>query len=358
MRGVAFPMSPRTARTPLFAALAWVVVGAASASAMDWVTVGSPGNPPDDEVACQAGTTLHCRANIGAVSYRFRIARQEVTNAEYAAFLNAVADADPLGLFNANMQVVGDITRTGTSGSFVYTVTPGRESWPVRYTDWYRALRFANWLHNGEPTGPQGASTTEDGAYTLLGVNDPDVQRNPGALFWLPTEDEWYKAAFYDPSIPGYWDYSTGSDVPPVGEPPPGGANSANYCPTDFTQGGPASCLPGVSMGPNQPTDVGAYAAATSPWGTFDQTGNVWEWLEDTVQTSPQQTACIRGSFFARGPADAASFARSNSVKLCAGCSGIGFRMARRAPKKNCGLGFEAAPAVWLVLRLRRRRRG
>lgn len=257
---------------------------AAPGAAIEWVVVGDPGNPADDEVACQAGTTLFCRANIGAVPYEFAIAKHEVTNQEYVAFPNAVADSDPHGLFNPFMQnpsnpslPPGEIIRTGSSGSYVYSIVAGNELHPVRFIDYFRALRFANWLHNGELVGPQGPTTTEDGAYTLLDANPPEVARNPSARFWLPSEDEWYKAAFYDPIIGDYWDYATGSDDPPVGEPPPGDANSANFCPLPWTLGGPADCLPGVSMGPNVPIDVGSYENAPGPWGTLDQAGNVWE---------------------------------------------------------------------------------
>lgn len=64
---------------------------------------------------------------------------------------------------------------------------------------YFDALRFVNWLHNG-----QGDGDTETGAYTLLGgtptPSNELVGRNPGAQIFLPTDAEWYKAAFYDTS--------------------------------------------------------------------------------------------------------------------------------------------------------------
>jgi hypothetical protein len=71
-----------------------------------------------------------------------------------------------------------------------------------------------NWLHNG-----QGSGSTETGAYTLSG-NTGIITKNVGATVWLPSEDEWYKAAYYDPT-PGasgnnYWLYPTQSDTAPT----------------------------------------------------------------------------------------------------------------------------------------------
>jgi formylglycine-generating enzyme required for sulfatase activity len=68
---------------------------------------------------------------------------------------------------------------------------------PVNYVSWYDAARFTNWLHNG-----QGAGSTETGAYTLSG-NTGIITKNVGATVWLPSEDEWCKAAYYQPSGAG-----------------------------------------------------------------------------------------------------------------------------------------------------------
>ena len=71
----------------------------------------------------------------------------------------------------------------------------------MSYVSCFDALRFANWLHNG-----QGSSDTENGAYTLLGgtpmpTNGASVTRKPAATLVLPSEDEWYKAAYFDPAL-------------------------------------------------------------------------------------------------------------------------------------------------------------
>ncbi len=78
-----------------------------------------------------------------------------------------------------------------------------------------------------------------------------------------PSENEWYKGAYYEPTGSSYFDYPTASNTAPIAEAPPGGSNSANYWP---------------AVG--DLTDVGAYISSDSPYGTFDQGGNVWEWNE------------------------------------------------------------------------------
>src|SRR5262245_5025257 len=163
-------------RTQDFARLAVLLVvlaafaTAASAVTIPTVTVGSAGNIADKEVMIDETT------DYGSVAYNYRIGTTEVTNAQYAAFLNAVAATDTYGLYNASMEseTWGGITRTGSSGSYSYSVKADAGSYtyadkPVVYVSWYDSLRFANWLHNGQPSGAQDASTTEDGAYTFSG---------------------------------------------------------------------------------------------------------------------------------------------------------------------------------------------
>ena len=111
----------------------------------------------------------------------YRIAKFEVSNAEYAVFLNAVAATDTNALYHTSMGVVfGGITRSGSSGSYSYSAIAGREDMPVNFVSFWDATRFANWLHNGQPTGAQGNSTTEDGAYTLTptGMANNTIARN------------------------------------------------------------------------------------------------------------------------------------------------------------------------------------
>jgi formylglycine-generating enzyme required for sulfatase activity len=175
---------------------------AAYAVTIDTVRVGNPGNPADTGFAFGY-------YNIGAVGYSFKIGKTEVTNAQYAEFLNAVAATDTYNLYNTNMgsDTTGGIVRSGPTGSFTYAVKAPAlngaytyDNKPVVWVSFSDAMRFANWLHNGQPTGLQSASTTEDGAYTLNGATTraalAPVTRDAAAHWWLPSQDEWYKAAF------------------------------------------------------------------------------------------------------------------------------------------------------------------
>ena len=75
---------------------------------------------------------------------------------------------------------------------------------PITFVSWFDAARFCNWLHNGQPSGAQNAATTEDGAYTLNGATSGvAISKNATAKVWIPSENEWYKAAYYDPTKGG-----------------------------------------------------------------------------------------------------------------------------------------------------------
>ncbi|MFN9971722.1 MAG: PEP-CTERM sorting domain-containing protein, partial [Phycisphaerae bacterium] len=90
----------------------------------------------------------------------------------------------------------GGITRSGSSGSYTYATVSGRANNPVNFVSVWDATRFANWWHNGQPTGAQDNSTTEDGAYTLTagGITANTVTRNAGWQWALTSENEWYRA--------------------------------------------------------------------------------------------------------------------------------------------------------------------
>ena len=232
---------------------------ATSASAgvtFEWVHVGNPGNAAD--------TT-----GFGAVSDSYRISKYEVTNAQYAEFLSTVASTtDPHGLFNTSMAITKQDRGGGISS---YEANVGFEARPVGYISFLDAMRFVNWLENGQGTGG-----TESGVYSI--VNGLAETRTNGAHYFIPSEDEWYKAAYHDPGAAGtYWDYPTRSNVLPNGEVPPGSANGAN-----------------VASAVGDSTDVGAYPNSSSPYGTFDQAGNVWEWQEN--QAAGATSRVLRGA--------------------------------------------------------------
>ncbi len=232
---------------------------------VDTVTVGNPGNQDD---------VPQGDVQFGSVAGTYRIGKFEVTVAQYASFLNAKAATDPYELFNENMEIIRD----GDDGRYTYTVEAGKANRPIRFIEPLNGFRFCNWLHNGGQNGD-----TETGAYKFTDLLTPGV-RTPGAKFFLPSENEWYKAAYYDPTKAGgggYWRFATRSDEV-VGAPAPGGAGTANFDAVNRDDGGT--------------TDVGAYKSSASYYGTFDQTGNVWEWLEP-ASTTPETSGRRSGSW-------------------------------------------------------------
>jgi formylglycine-generating enzyme required for sulfatase activity len=153
---------------------------------------------------------------------------------------------------------------------------------PVNYVSVWDAARFANWLNNGQPTGAQGPTTTESGAYVNVG-NQATFARAPGAKFFIPTQDEWYKAAYHNKSAglaASYFNYPTISNTAPVNTLPDPG-NQANFY--DYYGTGNKDETIGH---PYYRTNVGDFVNSASPYGTFDQGGNVWEWNETAVTGS------------------------------------------------------------------------
>ncbi len=260
----------------------------ATATGLEFVAVGDLYNSPDD--------TGH-----GGVNYGYRIGKYEVTNAQYAEFLNAVASTDTHGLYNPDMASgwadTGGIVRSGAVGSLAYSARPGRENLPVNYVSFWDACRFANWLHNDQPSGQQDVGTTESGAYDLNGVASPEgmgIVRNADAAIFLPSEDEWYKAAYYSPALNGglggYFDYPTGTDATPsntLTSPDPG--NNANF--NDYGYSDPVAPFT---------TPVGEFENSQSPYGTFDQGGNISEWSE--LVPDVFGASCTRGGSWSNGP--------------------------------------------------------
>ncbi len=236
-----------------------------------------------------AGNAADPTTGYGAVGYDYGIGKTEVTLNQYTAFLNAVGATDTYGLYNFNMgadPLSRGISRSGVSGSYRYSVI-GSGLRPVTWVKWYDSARFANWLHNGQPVGLQAAGTTETGAYTLTG-NSGLITRNSGWLYSLPSEDEWYKAAYHQPvSLGGdsdnYWLYPTRSNVQPNSwNGSNSDPNSANYLFDDGVANGVNDGYATGGVG-GYLTDAGAFSLADSFYGTFDQGGNVWEWNDAVI---------------------------------------------------------------------------
>lgn len=247
---------------------------------IDTVRVGDAGNQAD---------TRYASPGYGSVGYAYNIGKYEVTAGQYTAFLNAVAATDTYTLYNSYMWDNGrgcKIQRLGSPGSYTYSVADDMANRPVNVVNFWDAVRFANWLHNGQPTGDQGPLTTEDGAYAVNGYSGTFggwVVRKPGAKWFVPSEDEWYKAAYYKGGgkNSGYWDYPTRSDAFPGRDMNDASGNNANRYP-----GTPYPIDNGKYT-----TIAGEFQNSVSPYGTFDQGGNVEEWNEAIPAQDPNYTA-------------------------------------------------------------------
>jgi sulfatase modifying factor 1 len=224
-------------------AIAAALITSASATVtMDWVTIGNANNAAD--------TTSY-----GAVDHDYRIGKYEVTNAQYGEFLNAKGQSNANGIYNTSMPNSG-ITQSGNSGSFSYTVTTALANHPVVYVSWHDAARFANWMMNG-----QGNASMETGAYTLNGATSGIITANIGAQVYIPSENEWYKAAYYNAANASYSLYPNGQNTITMAD--------ANY---DRSVG--------------STTNVGTYSSDPSSYGTNDQGGNVYEWNDAVISGS------------------------------------------------------------------------
>lgn len=291
------------------------------------VAVGDPGNSSDS-------------TGFGKVDYEFGIGKYDVTIGQYAAFLNAVAKIDPHGLYHPAMGTdlnVAGIGRSGTPGNYAYKVmNNGGDSAnrPIAYVTWFNAARFANWMANAQPEGLPDSRTTEDGAYPLNGATGGNaVARNAcnpntgqTVTYWIPTESEWYKAAYFTTSYngtsaPGYFLYATQSNAAP-GNAVGGTANQMNVIVGVNFSVTQAATLYATQ---NYLTDVGAFAASPSHYGTFDQNGNLYQWND--LDGKPFPYRGVRGSFWFAGAQAAQSINYAAVTPEHAG-NDVGFRLA------------------------------
>jgi formylglycine-generating enzyme required for sulfatase activity len=274
------------------AALACLPFGSiASAEAIQWVTVGDPGNAAD--------TT-----NRGAVSDSFQIMKYEFTNQQYTDFLNSV-DAggnNPNSVYHVDMgnDIRGGISFTsGAASGSKYAVKSNMGDKPVNYVSWFDAARVSNWLMNGAGS----SSNTEDGAYTLVGGQTTGTApaRNNNATFYIPTQDQWYKAAYYKggSTSAGYWDYATRSDTAPTAvTADTTGIGSASTGTIGSGTGNFANYLDDANWNDRggNVTTVGTNGVS-SAYGAFDMNGNITEWndLTGLVAGSDRE---VRGGYW------------------------------------------------------------
>ncbi|MCI0334257.1 MAG: SUMF1/EgtB/PvdO family nonheme iron enzyme [Planctomycetes bacterium] len=335
---------------------ALLVTAPSYAATIPTVLVGNGGNAGD----------VQSNGTFGSVAYPYRIGKHEVTNAQYVEFLNGVdpTGANTLALYSTSMTSDargGIIFISGAANGSKYSVKAGRDNNPVVFVSWYDSIRFANWMHNG-----MGSGDTENGAYTLQGgtptpASGHSITRNPGAKWWLPSEDEWYKAAYHknDGATGNYWDYPTSTDAEPLSDQPPGSdapdlSNTGNLRKYDgvangYDDGFAVTGSASFNSSQNYLTNVAAYTSALSPYGTFDQGGNVFEWNEALISANLRG---VRGGSWHGGSFNVHASNRSFGGPAV-GSSIIGFRVATIPEPATTCLG---ALGMVVILSWRRRK--
>jgi sulfatase modifying factor 1 len=205
---------------------------------IDFVTIGHAGNAADTSIyrVC------------GAVGYNYRIGKYEITNAQWNAF-TASAGA-PTGSYNE-----------GPFNPYDDNAYWSGEQQPTNTISWYEATQFCNYLTSGDKSkGVYQFSGNNTNPGNFLGVNRTAAKSAYGMIYFLPTEDEWYKAAYFKPDGSGYSSYANGSNTVPA-------VNSGwNY-------------WDGKTFG--QPWNVGTGRQEQN--GTYDMMGNILEWNETVI---------------------------------------------------------------------------
>ena len=225
---------------------------------MEFVTIGNPGNAAD---------TTGSPNPAGSVAYIYNLGKYEVSR-------DMINKANTAGSLGITMQ---DMTSYGGNGLLR----------PATGITWNEAARYVNWLNTS--TGGTAAYKFSGSTFQLwsagdAGYNASNMFRNSLAKYWLPSSNEWYKAAYGNPN--GTWNnYPTGSDSVPTAVASGTAANTAVY-----RQSPSVAALTG-------PADITS-AGGLSPYGTMGQGGNVWEWNEtayDGSNNSPGDIRDLRG---------------------------------------------------------------
>jgi len=232
---------------------------------MDFVTVGNPGNAGDTVTGGRDGLTGY-----GSVGYTYRIGKYEVSSNQY----HMVVDAD--------------------EGDLLSRFSSWPQDRPAADISLAEMAMFANWLTSGDVT--QGAyEITEnvgESRIELTGIDRVSALGTYETVYALPTDDEWYKAAYHknDGVAGNYWDYPTGSDTEPTEVAGGTAPDTAVVSDRVFTE----------------PADVDN-AGGLSPYGTMGQGGNVWERTESLIPEEannytpgPPDLYSVRGGSFAR----------------------------------------------------------
>lgn len=180
---------------------------------LEFSNVGDPNNLSDNsdlylEQRGESSTTFLpiTIPNLGHVTKNYRISSYEITNSQYCLFLNAVAHTNTRSLYNENMSAgdTGGILQLGGGGSsYDYAVKDYMANVPVVFVSYISAIRFINWLHNGAPLFVEDDNVdviVNSGAYYISDIDGSFIiQKNSYRKYWLPSINEWHKAAYYHP---------------------------------------------------------------------------------------------------------------------------------------------------------------
>jgi hypothetical protein len=285
----------------------------------EWRVVGDPGN----RATLPEETPAIPDVPLGSVPYEFRITRTKLSNADYLEFVRAYApywtgdpdDPDLTGFWIRGIQ--------RPDGTWEHRIAPGSEQYGARIT-WEMSARYVTWLHNGRAS-EQWAF--ESGAYdTSTFYRDPQgrpqhqVNHSPEALFWIPTLDEWAKAAYWDPNrdgpgLGGYWRYpDSGNDPMIEGLPEEGGETIGD----DLWDMDPRRELGRWPLG--------QYPDAQSPWGLIDISCTVPDYTSTLILSStflPASSAQIRARAVPTSTAIQRSTRRTSSTSWTASSTGV-----------------------------------
>ncbi len=254
-----------------------------STSKEEAMVASSAQNFPDDITLVaikDEGNENDPDTGLGMVIQKYSIGQTEVTARQYCYYLNQVATGENYQLFyNEKMGTdpnVASIKREIVHGKNQYSVIQDRNGnrgdFPIVYVSLYQAARFCNWLQNKNTPGLTGEALTERGAYTLDGSkSSAPLARNPEATWFIPNENEWYKAAYYKGGglNTGYWHFANRTDWAPSHSFAKG-ANNANYYVASYTKQGPPYLTP-----------VNYFKDSFGTYNTYDMSGNVAEWIAE-----------------------------------------------------------------------------
>jgi len=272
---------------------------------IDFVNIGNAGNAAD--------TTSY-----GAVPYEYRASIYEITQ-----------DA---------------ITKATASGMANVTAGPWTGNQPAANISWYEAAAFVNFLNTSTGNTAAYDLTFSNGSWSMAlwssgqawTEGGENLYRNKDAFYFLPSENEWYKAAYYNAAGTNYFLYPTGSDTAPTAVASGTNADTAVYS---------VNLVPAIVSS----------AGGLSSYGTMGQGGNVYEWNEsafDGTNSSPSENRANRGGAYV-----SPEVALRSSFRLSGGPAGanteIGFRVAS-VPEPSIYALLLMAGAGWLLWKRRK----